>query len=197
MGDRSQRVDAYIQSRAEFARPILTHLRELVHEVCPEAREVFKWSFPCFMHHGILCSMAGFKAHCTFGFWHPLLRESEKREEAMGQFGRLTSLKDLPSDAKLRKLIKEAIKLNESGIKPPTKKRAARPVPAVPPDLSTRLAKTPAARKTFEALPGSCKREYIEWITEAKRPETREKRLATTIEWLSEGKRRNWKYENC
>lgn len=197
MGKRDKRVDTYIASRPAYAKPILKHLRELVHDVCPDVEETIKWSHASFTYHGILCGMAAFKAHATFGFWHPEMRDLEKAAEAMGNFGRITSLKDLPSDARLKTMIKQAMKLNASGVKPKRVKTAPKPEIKMPRDFKSLLANTPAAQKTFDAFPPSCRREYLEWITEAKRPETREKRLLTTIEWLSEGKRRHWKYENC
>ncbi len=192
-------VDAYIEKSQDFAKPILNHLRALVHEVCPDVVETKKWSFPHFDHKGILCSMAAFKEHCTFGFWKQSLLEDTAfpaEKEAMGSFGRVTSINDLPGDAVIKKLIKQAIKLNEEGVK------VARPVHpkkeiVIPDVLLEALARNEKAAETFNNLPPSCKREYVEWITEAKTEPTRDKRLATTIEWLSEGKRRNWKYENC
>ena len=193
------RVDAYIDRSRDFAKPVLRHLRKLVHEACPEVTETLKWSMPSFEYKGILCGFAAFKEHCTFGFWKQSLMEEGNfpAKTAMGSFGRIASLKDLPSDAAMKKLIKQAAKLNDAGIK------VKRPAPApkkeliVPDVLTTALKKNRAARTTFAAFPYSCRKEYIEWITEAKTDATRDKRLATTIEWLSEGKRRNWKYEKC
>lgn len=196
---KDKRIDAYIDKSADFAKPVLTHLRELVHEVCPQVTETLKWSMPSFEYKGILCGFAAFKAHCTFGFWkESLLKEVKFPEKnAMGSFGRITSLKDLPSDATLRKLIKEAVRLNEENIKLP-KKAPAKKMDVVAPDiLLEALARNDAAAETFNNFSPSCKREYVEWITEAKTEPTRDKRVATTIEWLSEGKRRNWKYEKC
>ncbi len=189
------RVEAYIANAAPFARPILVHLRKLVHTTCPEAEETIKWSFPAFMYHGILCGMAAFKEHCSFGFWHPLMRDiGDKR--GMGNYGRITSIKDLPADGVLKKQIKTAMAHHASGIKPPktTKPRQKLSTPA---DLVAALKKAPKALATFEAFSPTNKRDYIEWITEAKRPETRAKRLATSVEWLAAGRKRNWKYENC
>jgi hypothetical protein len=194
------RIDAYIEKSADFAKPILTHLRELVHEACPDVTETLKWSMPSFEYKGILCGFAAFKQHCTFGFWkHALLEDLAipKERTAMGSFGRLTSLKDLPSDATLKKLIRDAMKLNEDGV---TVKRTVskEKKEVVVPDILKAALKTDArASETFNNFPYSCKKEYVEWITEAKTDATREKRLATTMEWLAEGKRRNWKYEKC
>jgi uncharacterized protein YdeI (YjbR/CyaY-like superfamily) len=197
------RIDAYIAKSAEFARPILKHLRALVHQGCPEAEEAMKWSMPFFMHHGILCHMAAFKAHCSFGFRHQVMetilnRELGKGADGMGHFGRITGLSDLPSDRVMLGYIRQAAKLMESG-QPALRPRKAKPKSAdvVPPALVAALKKNRAAAATFEKFSPSHRREYIEWINEAKRDETRDKRLATTLEWLATGKPRNWKYMNC
>jgi uncharacterized protein YdeI (YjbR/CyaY-like superfamily) len=201
MGKKDDRVDAYIAKSADFAKPILTHLRELVHATCPDVEETMKWSFPNFMYKGMLCSMASFKEHCSFGFWKQSLivdENSGKAAEGMGSFGKITKLTDLPSKKVLSGYIKEAMKLNDTGVKKPAppKKKGARDL-AVPDDLATALKKNAKARTTFDDFSPSHKREYIEWITEAKTDATRERRLQTTIEWLAEGKPRNWKYMNC
>ena len=199
MPTTDKRVDAYIDRAEDFAKPILKHLRKLVHDACPDVAETLKWSMPSFEYKGILCGFAAFKHHCTFGFWkESLLKEVKFPEKnAMGSFGRLTSLKDLPSDATLKKLMREAVRLNAEDIK--VKKVVAKPKKAVvvPDILIEALARNEKAAETFDNFPPSCKREYVEWLTEAKTDATREKRLATTVEWLSEGKRRNWKYEKC
>jgi len=201
MGKRDARVDAYIEEAADFAKPILKHLRELVHGTCPEVEETIKWSSVSFVHHGILCGMAAFNAHCAFGFWkHGLLfgeHGKGKAAGAMGSFGRLTKLSDLPSDKELKGYIKEAMRLNEQGVKvPKTMRKTVKPL-VMPPDLAAALKRDKKAHATFEKFPPSHKKEYVEWITEAKREETRQKRLSTTLEWLAEGKPRNWKYMNC
>lgn len=196
------RVDAYIAEAAPFAQPILRQLRSLVHEACPEAEETMKWSFPHFMAHGaILCSMAAFKAHAVFGFWHKDMiavigAAGSDADSAMGSFGRITSRADLPNDRTMTRYIRAAAKLNASGT-PGRARGKKKPELAVPPDLARVLKRTPAAAKTFEGFSPSHRREYIEWITEAKRPETRQKRLVTAVEWLTQGKQRHWKYENC
>lgn len=193
------RIDAYIEKSQDFAKPVLIHLRKLVHETCPDVIETLKWSMPSFEYKGILCGFASFKQHCTFGFWKQRLMESEEFSEtktAMGSFGKLTSLKDLPKDAVMKKLIKHAMKLNDEGVKV-TKPKHEKKELVVPDVLLEALARNDKAAETFDAFPHSCKREYADWISEAKTDATRDKRLATTIEWLSEGKRRNWKYENC
>jgi uncharacterized protein YdeI (YjbR/CyaY-like superfamily) len=200
MGKNSDsRVDAYIAKSAAFAQPILRHLRTLVHQACPEACETIKWGMPSFEYHGILCGMAAFKEHCTFGFWHHGMQkilgaDGRKADQAMGAFGRIASLADLPSDKDMIRYIKAAGKLNESGAPARTPPKPKRGLP-VPPDLKRALAKNKAAAAAFEKFSPSHRREYIAWITEAKRDETREKRLLTTVEWLSDGKSFNWKYE--
>lgn len=194
------RIDAYIENAAEFAQPILLHLRNLVHKACPDVTETLKWSMPAFEYKGILCGFAAFKAHCTFMFWKQSLLESDAFPEsktAMGSFGRITSRKDLPTDKVIIGLVHQAMELNEKGIKVPKKPATAKKELVVPEILTAALKKNKAASETFHKFPYSCKKEYIEWIAEARTEPTREKRLAITIEWLSEGKRRNWKYENC
>jgi hypothetical protein len=199
MGQRDERVDAYIAGAAPFAQPILAHLRVLVHKACPGANETIKWGFPHFEYHGILCSMAAFKRHCAFGFWHGAMRtiaaENADHEAAMGQFGRIEQRSDLPGDGALTALIRKAASVNETGVKPP---RAApqvpKPPPAIPPDLAGALRADRGALAQFEAMSPSHQREYVDWIETAKREETRATRLATAIEWIAEGKSKEWKY---
>jgi uncharacterized protein YdeI (YjbR/CyaY-like superfamily) len=200
MPNKDPRVDAYIEKSADFAKPILTHLRKLVHKASPKISETVKWGMPAFEYKGIVCGIAAFKEHCTFGFWkHSLLDYNgfSTEKTAMGSFGRIASNKDLPSDDTIIKLVQQAVELNEKGVKVAKPKPVAKKELVVPDYLTAALKKNKAAQKTFENFPPSCKKEYVEWITEAKTEPTRDKRLATTIEWLSEGKRRNWKYENC
>jgi uncharacterized protein YdeI (YjbR/CyaY-like superfamily) len=203
MASTDPRIDAYIAKSADFARPVLEHLRKLVHKACPGVDEAIKWSMPFFDFNGApLCNMSGFKQHCAFGFWNAsLLKDPEgilhvRDKNSMGHLDRITSLKDLPSDKTLIAYIKEAAVLNEKGIKKPSRTsavpKAALPVPAA---LASALKKNKKAGAAFEAFAPSHRREYIEWITEAKTEETRDKRIATTLEWLAEGKSRNWKYQ--
>lgn len=203
MGKKEPRVDEYIKKAQPFAQPILKHIRELVHKVCPDTEEKWKWSFPHFDYKGgPMCSMAAFKQHCAFGFWKAALMKDaalltgEESKGAMGSLGRITSLKDLPSDKKLTAWIKEAMKLNDEGVKlnreSPTKH--PRKVIVVPDYMTAALKKNKTAFAAWEAFSPSHRREYAEWITEAKTEETRNKRLAQAIEWISEGKGRNWKY---
>jgi uncharacterized protein YdeI (YjbR/CyaY-like superfamily) len=200
MGKRDPRVDSYIEKAADFAKPILVHIRNLVHEVCPEVEETMKWSFPCFDYKGTFCSMASFKQHCSFGFWKATLMKDaellkENQGEGMGHLGRITSMKDLPSDKQLKAYIKEAKKLNDDGVKLPPKKKTTSTDIVVPAFFTKELKKNPAAHTAFQNFSPSHRKEYVQWVTEAKTEETRNKRMATTLEWLTEGKSRNWKYE--
>lgn len=195
--------DQYIEKSQEFAKPILIQIRKLVHEACPQVEEKMKWSFPNFDYKGsILCSMASFKQHCAFGFWLATVMDdpdgilTNEGESAMGQLGRITSLKDLPSDAILKKYIVEAMRLIDAGVKLQKKPVANDSKDLqVPEILENALKSNDKARATFELFSNSKRKDYIVWINEAKTEETREKRLATTLEWLEEGKSRNWKYE--
>jgi uncharacterized protein YdeI (YjbR/CyaY-like superfamily) len=198
MGTRDPRVDAYIARSADFAKPILTHLRETVHAACPDVVETTKWSMPFFDYHGPLANMSAFKEHAAFGFWKGALvvgRGAGDDERAMGQFGRLTSIKDLPPKKELVAYIRKAAKLNEDGVKVEKKKKAPRAELPVPPELTAALAKNRKARANFDAFPPSHKREYNEWIGEAKREETKAARVKQAVEWIAEGKARNWKYQ--
>lgn len=195
MGTRDPRVEAYIEKSAEFARPILSRLREIVHEACPDVEETIKWSAPAFVYQGPLANMAAFKAHCAFALWKGSLVVENPSDEAMGQLGRIQSLSDLPPKRTLVAWIRKAMKLNEEGVKVPRQSRKKRPEAKVPADLKQALAGRAEARAAFEGFSPSHRREYVEWIEEAKRPETRARRIASTVEWLAEGKSRNWKYE--
>lgn len=196
MPSRDPRVDAYIEKSAPFARPILTHLRDVIHAACPDVEETIKWGMPHFLHHGMLAGMASFKQHVSFGFWKGRLvvGDAASARDAMGQFGRITSLDDLPSKRVLTGHVRKAMRLNEEGVSAPRTARTGKPEPAVPPELAAALSRNGAARATFEKFPPSHRREYVEWIAEAKRAETRARRVAQAVEWLAEGKQRNWKY---
>ncbi|HEX8624945.1 MAG TPA: YdeI/OmpD-associated family protein [Allosphingosinicella sp.] len=194
------RIDSYIARQADFGRPILDHLRSAVHAACPQAEETMKWSMPHFLYKGqMLAGMAAFKAHATFGFWRAkeVLGETGAERDAMGQFGRLASVADLPPDEVLHALVRKAMALTDAGTRPARAKAAPKAELETPPDLSAALDANPAARATFDGFPPGGRREYVEWVAEAKRPETRDKRIAQAVEWMAEGKRRNWKYENC
>ena len=201
MGSRDARVDAYIARSAPFARPILSHIRKAVHAACPDVDETMKWSFPHFMYKGMLCSMASFKAHCAFGFWKGALLQDgpggSRSDEAMGQFGRIQSLADLPGEKQLVALVKKAAKLNEQGAKVPRRSSTPKPMPKAPPELLEALRANTKALAAYDALAPSHKREYLEWIAEAKTDATRDRRIATAVEWMAEGKSRNWKYERA
>jgi len=198
MGKKDPRVDAYIDKAAPFARPILKHLRQAVHAAVPEVEETIKWGFPHFDYDGIFCSMAAFKAHCAFGFWqHDLLTRriplGDGAQEAMGSFGRLASKDDLPGAPALRRILLAAKTLRESGERTARPKRARAPI-ETPAYVLAALRRNRKALAAFEAFPPSHRREYLEWITEAKGEETRQRRLATAIARMAEGKSRNWKY---
>jgi uncharacterized protein YdeI (YjbR/CyaY-like superfamily) len=198
MGKKDPRVTAYIAKQAEFSRPILEHIRTVVHEACPEVEETLKWRMPSFMYHGMLCGMAAFKEHAAFGLWKGKLildKDGKRADEAMGSFGRLSSLADLPPKKVLIGYVKKAMVLNEAGTRVPREPKAKKAAAKVPPDLAAALAKHKKARAHFDAFSPSHRREYVDWISGAKREETRAKRLATAIEWISEGKSQNWKYE--
>lgn len=192
------RVDAYIERQADFAQAILTRLRARVHAVCPEVQEAIKWSMPFFTYRGRpLANMAAFKAHAAFGFWDRQALETRQEGDGMGQFGRLASIDDLPVDAVLDAKIREAVALIDSGERPRREARPPKPEAEVPLPLAEALAGDDVATATFNAFPPSCRRDYCEWVSEAKRPETRDQRVAETIALLREGKKRNWKYESC
>ena len=199
MGKRDPRVTAYIARQRDFAKPVLAYIREVIHEGCPEVNETIKWSVPSFEHHGILCGMAAFKEHIQFGFWkHDLV--VGKRMDGMG-FGKIASIDDLPPRAKLVAYVKKAARLNEQGVKAPwmaarekkAKATVKKPI-AVPSDFRSALSKSKVATSVFAGFSPSHKREYVEWITEARQDETRKRRIAQAVEWISEGKARNWKY---
>lgn len=198
MPSHDPRVDAYIAKSADFARPILEEIRARVHAACPQVEETIKWGMPSFVHAGaILCGMAAFKQHASFGYWKHALVMGEAERDGMGSYGRLASVRDLPPKTRMQADLRKAMKLNEDGVKPERRKSAPRPAPEVPDELASALEKNKAAKATFDAFAPGCRREYIEWIVEAKREETRAKRLAQALEWMAQGKRRNWKYEKC
>jgi uncharacterized protein YdeI (YjbR/CyaY-like superfamily) len=198
MARKDPRIDAYIAKSAEFAKPILKHLRKVVHAGCPEVEETMKWSMPHFDYKGVMCRMAAFKQHCAFGFWkETLIFDPDKIGEktAMGSFGCIKSLADLPNEKTLIGYVKKAAALNEAGIKAPGRTKPKKREPIEVPDYFTAaLKKNAKARKTFDNFAPSKQREYLEWVTEAKREATRTERLASSIQWLSEGKPRHWKY---
>jgi uncharacterized protein YdeI (YjbR/CyaY-like superfamily) len=203
MAATDPRIDRYIAQSPDFARPILQHLRKLIHKGCPAVVETIKWSRPFFEYKGaLLCNISAFKQHCSFGFWNAGLLSDPagvlriKDKDSMGNFDRIASLEDLPSDKIIIAFLKEAAALNQEGVKKSApaktgKPKAALPVPAA---LEAALKKNKKAQAAFEAFSPSHRREYIEWITEAKTEPTRDKRIATTLEWLAEGKSRNWQY---
>lgn len=200
MPKKDPRVDAYIAKSADFAKPILSHIRQLVHTACPEVEETIKWQMPTFMYKGMLCGLAAFKEHASFGFWkHKLIfKDSGRERDGMGSFGKFKSITDVPSDKVMLGYLKVAMRLNDEGIKTPKPAKSnAKKELAVPDYLTAALKKNAKARATWDKFSYSHKKEYVEWLTEAKRDETRVKRLEQTMEWLAKGKSRNWKYANC
>lgn len=204
MPTKDTRIDAYINKARPFARPILKHIRKVVHTACPEVEETMKWSMPHFDYKGqMMCAMASFKEHCVFGFWKAKLLKDpkgflQKRSAdggaAMGNMGRIDNKKSLPPDSVLINLIRQAMKLNDKGIKTPAKpKKEMKPL-IIPPYFLKEVKKNTKAQATFNAFSYSNKKEYVEWVKEAKTEETRASRLSTAVEWMSEGKARNWKY---
>jgi uncharacterized protein YdeI (YjbR/CyaY-like superfamily) len=203
------KVDAYLVKARPFAQPVLKHLRELVHRGCPEVEETIKWSRPFFEYRGaILCNMSAFKEHCSFGFWGEeigaVLREAKVlHEDGMGSLGRITSVKDLPSDKLMLGWIRQAAAFVDSGqyTSPIAARRKVvkpqKPALKTPAEFTTALQRNKRAAAVFASFSPSCKREYVEWIADAKRAETRDKRIMTAVEWIAEGKQRNWKYQNC
>ena len=193
MAKKDPRVDTYIKKAQPFARPILKHLRGVVHRACPNVEEAIKWRMPFFEFNGPLCMMAAFKAHCVFGFWKGQLLFGKENQGAMGHFGRITSLTDLPSDKQLAGYIRKAAGLNERGIQKKRRRPGAQKIRA-PLDLKAALAKNAKAKKTFENFSYSHRKEYVDWVTGAKRDETRKRRLKLATEWLARGKPQNWRY---
>lgn len=202
------RVDAYLMKVSPFAQPILAHLRELIHKACPEVEETIKWSRPFFQYRGaILCNMSAFKEHCSFGFWGEeigavLRAAAVLKNGGMGSLGRITSVADLPSDKQMLGWIRQAAAFVDSGqyTSPiAARHKVVKPKPSLdtPAEFKAALQRNKKAAAVFAAFSPSCKREYVEWIAEAKRQETRDKRIATAVEWIAEGKQRNWKYKNC
>jgi len=193
-------VDAYIAKSANFAKPILNYIRDVVHSACPEVEEAIKWTFPNFLYKGILCHMAAFKAHCSFGFWNSRnVIGADAKDGGMGQFGRITSLSDLPTKAVLAGYVKKAAKLKDSGAVKSARRTQAKPRKplVIPVYFKSALSRNKKAQATFDDFSYSHKKEYVQWVTEAKTEETRERRLQTALEWMAAGKSRNWKYARC
>jgi len=196
MARRDPRVDAYIENSADYAKPILRHLRKVVHEACPAVEEAMKWRVPHFLYKGILCRMASFKSHCAFAFWKgDLVLERAADREAMGHLGRIMSLGDLPPERKLKSYVRKAAALNHADVTTPKAKAgSAKKTLVIPPDLAAALTKNVKAGETFHRFSRSQRREYVDWVAEAKTEATRTQRIATALEWLAAGKLRNWKY---
>lgn len=194
------RVDAYIEKAQPFAQPILKHIRAVVHQAVPEAEEAIKWGMPHFTVNGKnLAGMAAFKAHASFGIWPTFDEDSSAKErDGMGSFGKLKAVTDLPGDAELIAQLQKGADIIRAGVKtPPKPKKAPKPLPPMPEDFAAALAANAAAAAVWEGFAPSHKREYLDWVIEAKRAETREKRIAQAAEWIAEGKQRNWKNMGC
>lgn len=192
--------DAYIEAAASFAQPILNHLRELVHKACPEVNETIKWGFPHFEYKGVMCSMAAFKTHCAFGFWKGSIMSDPVKiinlvgKTAMGNFERITKLSDLPTDKILIAYLKEAKRLNDDSINLPARKGKDEKKLTVPSYFLKAIKGNAEAYDVFKNFSYSNKKEYVDWVEDAKTDVTRQKRIQTAIEWMAEGKIRNWKY---
>ena len=194
---RDERIDRYIEDAAEFAKPILAELRTRIHAAVPGLEETMKWSSPHFMYQGkLFFGMSAFKQHVAFGFWHAMMRGQDTSLEGMGRF-KPASVKDLPSKAEFAKLANEAQRLADEGVKAPPRPKAPRVELVTPPDLEAALAKNRKAKATFEGFSPSSRKEYVAWVLEAKRPETRTARIAQAVEWMAQGKKRHWKYATC
>ncbi len=203
MVKKDKRVDAYIEKAQPFAKPILIHLRKLIHQGNPDVVETVKWGMPSFDYKGSFCSMASFKQHAVFGFWKGKLLKDPKNYlqersaqggDAMGNLGRITSVKDLPPDNVIIDFVRQARKLNDEGVKLPARSVKPKTELVIPDYFLNALKKNKKALSTFENFSYSNKKEYVLWVTEAKTEDTRKSRLETAVEWMSEGKIRNWKY---
>ena len=191
------RVDEYIKNAKPFAQPILRHIRKLMHKGCPDLTETIKWGMPAFDYHGPMASMAAFKEHAVFGFMKedliPGMKQYIKEKEAMGSWGRITSLDGIPPDDEIIEFVKVAAKLNEDGVKSP--KRAPKPVVVnMAPDFMKAIRENKKALETYENFSPSNKRDYADWINDAKTEKTRSERMKTAIQWMAEGRPRMWKY---
>ncbi len=202
MGQYNERVDAYIAKSPDYAKPILVHIREFVHRAAPELTEIIKWGFPFFDYKGPVCQMAAFKRHCAFGFWREKMLQDPKgflkcdgEESSAGSFGPILSINDLPPEDVLIDFIHQAIAINEKGVKVEKKPAAPKPEITMPAEFESALNSSPIVREQYERFSPSGKREYLEWFADAKTDVTREKRMQQALEWIAEGKTRNWKYK--
>jgi uncharacterized protein YdeI (YjbR/CyaY-like superfamily) len=195
MGKKDPRIDAYVAHAQPFAKPILKRIRKAVHAGCPDVEEDLKWRHPAFMYKGILCGMAAHTQHVTFGFWDQMVGGTDKAGEAAGQWGRIESLDDLPPEKTFVAMVKQAARKRDAGIKPVRMKTAPKAPIELPAYFTAALKKNKQAQATFDDFSPSHRREYVEWIADAKQDATRQRRIAQTLEWLAEGKSRNWKYQ--
>jgi uncharacterized protein YdeI (YjbR/CyaY-like superfamily) len=199
MGTTDKRIDAYIAKARPFAQPILERLRAMIHATCPEVVETLKWRHPSFEYRGLLCGMAAFKAHAAFGFWkHDLVVGKDgSAREAMGSFGRITEVSELPSKGVFARHMKVAMRLNEDGVQVERKKTRPKAPIAMHREFAAAMAGSRKAQATYASFPPSAQREYLEWVADAKSDDTRARRIAQAVEWMAQGKRRHWKYEKC
>ncbi len=196
MGTRHPGVDAYIAGAPDYAKPILEHVRAVAHEAIPAVDEAIKWGAPHFMRDGMVCAIAAFKSYCGIRFWkEALLQADDASKQAIERYGRIASIEDIANDRGLAQMMKAAARLNADGVKLPSRPKKAHPPLEVPAALRLALDADRTAAATFDGFSPSHQREYVQWITEAKTEQTRDKRIATAIEWMAEGKSRNWKYE--
>ena len=196
MGTKDSRVDAYVAKARPFAQPILTRVRKAIHAGCPEVVETIKWSVPAFEYKGPMCGMAAFKAYCSVGFWKgPLLEQQPESRGPMTQLGRVHAVDELPAEKAIAALVRRAAKLNDEGVKIKREPKAPKGPVTVPAYFAAALKKNKKAKAAFDAFSPSHRREYVEWVADAKQDATRQRRLATALEWIAEGKGRNWKYE--
>lgn len=198
-----ERIDERIAKAPVFAQPVMRHLRDLVHRACPEAEETIKWGMPFFLYRGkMLCSIGLFQKHCSFGFFGREITEAMRLagmpvDDAAGSMGRITSLTGLPKDVQMLSWIRQAASLVDVPAKKKVLGKPPKPEAKVPEELLAALKTRKGAQAVFDGFSPSCRREYAEWIAEAKRPETRANRVAQAVEWMAEGKTRNWKYQSC
>ncbi len=197
-GNRISEVDAYIKKSPEFARPILVKLRALFHRADSRIQETMKWGVPHFEYKGIVGSFAAFKQHVGFGFWKSKLLKDPANlfggdPKASMSSSKLTSIKHLPADKVILSYIQRAVELNEEEVIVP-KEVNRRPKLTAPDFFVAALKKNKKAQTNFQAFSETNRRDYIEWLIDAKQKETQKRRLATALNWLAEGKPRNWKY---
>jgi uncharacterized protein YdeI (YjbR/CyaY-like superfamily) len=200
--NRNPKFDAYLAASEDFAKPIMMHLRSLLHTTCPEVVEELKWGIPHFDYKGeMMCIFAASKKHCSFGFWKdalmadPRLKANSSLPAIKRFMGKLTKIEDLPTDVELIGFIREAMTLNENGVKLPPREAKTPKTLAMPPGFAEKLAENPTAKQEYDSKSDSFRKDYLVWITDAKTDATRQKRIEESVAWIAEGKGRFWKYE--